>query len=437
MYIEFIYSSNYTLLTYSFHKLEALFIFIAFSISIHDWTSVLYDINEYSLYPFIFRKFSLVLINTIYASISITSFIFCFTLSDFATYTNSTIYILGIYFQITVSLLLTLFMLSAGLRLSWRIHGVRGDNDPNYSHFIDDISNHTTTNYNKNNTIINVSSSTTTTNHHKNHHDHHHHHSEAIDKTNIRTISTSSSSTGNHHNHHHHHYNDSDVKKVNSNNNNYSINVNEYDEDESKDSGDTVRLINHQSNTATATTTINYNNIHSQHNHYHQQHNNSNIKNNNDDNRSKKQKNISFDNRNYVNINDDNNTYNDKRTCPDDNYNSHKEINNNDNNNFNNKITNKQIAPPLSSSLSFSVPSFLISSSNQYSSNNIIINNNYNNINNKSNNINTNNISNKFSFSAHHIDRRINYEGQAEFKNAIRNLNIVMATCASCFISQV
>ena len=126
MYIEFVLDHKYTLTSYSFHKFSSAFLFGAFSITISDWAAVLYDINEYELQPFLVRKATLIGINALYTLVSLINFIFCFTLNDFDSYTNSTLYIMGIFFQITVSLLLTLFMLSSGLKLAWRIQGVSG-----------------------------------------------------------------------------------------------------------------------------------------------------------------------------------------------------------------------------------------------------------------------------------------------------------------------
>lgn len=129
LYVAFITEHEYTLTTYSFHKFSSAFLFAAFSITLSDWSAVLYDINEYELRPFLLRKATLVGINVIYTLVSLTNFIFCYTLSDFDSYTNSILYIMGIFFQILVSLTLTLFMLSAGLKLAWRIHGVTGRRD--------------------------------------------------------------------------------------------------------------------------------------------------------------------------------------------------------------------------------------------------------------------------------------------------------------------
>jgi hypothetical protein len=126
LYITFISQHEYTLTTYSFHKFSSAFLFAAFSLTISDWSAVLHDINEYELQPFLLRKATLVGINVLYALVSLANFIFCYTLDNFDSYTSSTPYIVGIFFQISVSLILTLFMLSAGLKLAWRIHGVSG-----------------------------------------------------------------------------------------------------------------------------------------------------------------------------------------------------------------------------------------------------------------------------------------------------------------------
>ena len=362
MYIEFVLYQDYTLLTYSFHKLETAFIFAAFSISVNDWTSMLYDINEYSLYPFIIRKFSLVVINIIYSCISITNFIFCFTFSDFSSYTNSTIYTIGIFFQIAVSLLLTLYMLSAGLRLSWRIHGVRGDNDPNYTNFIDDISNHnnkapsqqpTTTIATTTVSSRSVSTANAATIHENNQNNN-------ITITNIQSTNNNSVDHLQHQLHHHHNLN-------NNNNDDYISNTEESDKGFRNNKH---RANGHTNNNITASA---INNI----------------------------------------VSNDNGSRDSK---------------------FRKKLT---IVPSLLSSTSTPLPPSNTFSNNNNNNNKSNINTNTNLFNNSQNNssfYNNNNTSNKYSFSAH---RRINYEGQNEFKHAIRNLNIVMATCASCFISQV
>eukprot|EP01035_Chromulina_nebulosa_P036656 gene36656-49401_t len=75
-----------------FHRFESALLFAAFSITIADWGALLFDIQE-------------------------------FNLSDFDTYLNSPANITGIFIQVFVTLLLTCFMLHAGLKLSWRLKG--------------------------------------------------------------------------------------------------------------------------------------------------------------------------------------------------------------------------------------------------------------------------------------------------------------------------
>ena len=129
LYIGFLMDGRYTLVSYSFHKLESAALFTAFSITINDWAGVLYDIQEYELYPFILRKATLVTITFLYVLVSVMNFIFCYTLGDFNSYTNSMEYQVGLFFQIAVSVALTFFMLSSGLKLAWRIRGAAGGPD--------------------------------------------------------------------------------------------------------------------------------------------------------------------------------------------------------------------------------------------------------------------------------------------------------------------
>eukprot|EP01038_Epipyxis_sp_PR26KG_P006607 gene6607-9074_t len=132
MYCGFIATGNYTLESYSFHKFETAFLFAAFSITIHDWSAVLYQIHEYKLYHFLFGRATLISVNVIYAMISIINFIFCYALADLDVYLSSPVYLIGIFFQLGTSLLLTGFMLAAGLKLSLRIQGAAGELNNNH-----------------------------------------------------------------------------------------------------------------------------------------------------------------------------------------------------------------------------------------------------------------------------------------------------------------
>jgi hypothetical protein len=66
MYVTFIMKGQYTLTSYSFHKFESASLFAAFSITLSDWAGVLYEIQEYQLFPFLLRWFTLVGINVVY-----------------------------------------------------------------------------------------------------------------------------------------------------------------------------------------------------------------------------------------------------------------------------------------------------------------------------------------------------------------------------------
>ncbi|RYH02047.1 hypothetical protein EON65_48090, partial [archaeon] len=87
LYISFFVIQNYSLVTYSFHKLSSAFLFAALSITISDWAAVLHDIHEYKNYPWIFRRSGLFIVNAIYSCISFINFILCYCSSSLDDYT--------------------------------------------------------------------------------------------------------------------------------------------------------------------------------------------------------------------------------------------------------------------------------------------------------------------------------------------------------------
>lgn len=120
-------NGEFSIIPYSFHRFESALLFAAFSITISDWGAVLYDINEFKLSAFLLRRATLVSINAVYMLISFANFVVCYLPnSNMDEYLKSPLYITSIFFQIGVSFLLTAFMLSAGLKLSWRIQGAAG-----------------------------------------------------------------------------------------------------------------------------------------------------------------------------------------------------------------------------------------------------------------------------------------------------------------------
>lgn len=129
MFIGFSVDNEYTLYTYSFHRFESMLLFVALSITISNWAGLLYDIQEYQLYPFLIRKATLISINVVNICITLANFILCYFYNDFEEYTTSVEYIIEIFFQIVMSMLLIVFMLSAGIKLSLRIHGAAGLSD--------------------------------------------------------------------------------------------------------------------------------------------------------------------------------------------------------------------------------------------------------------------------------------------------------------------
>jgi hypothetical protein len=74
-------------------------------------------------------------INIVYFLIALINFIFCYTSADLGDYTDSPVYVTAIFVQIFMSILLTSFMLHAGLKLYSRIQGAVGNLDPNYGQY--------------------------------------------------------------------------------------------------------------------------------------------------------------------------------------------------------------------------------------------------------------------------------------------------------------
>jgi hypothetical protein len=121
MYAGFIVYRGYNMTMYSFHKLQAAFLFSAYSITISDWTTVLFEIKEDSFMPFLLRKVSLIFLNLMFASISVINFIYCYVTSNLQDFLNSVVYEMDLLFMILTPLILTVIMLRSGIKLSLRI----------------------------------------------------------------------------------------------------------------------------------------------------------------------------------------------------------------------------------------------------------------------------------------------------------------------------
>lgn len=123
MYSGFIIINGYIDKAYAFHKFSCAFIFAAYSITISDWASVLHDIREVSTFPLLFRKATLIALNMIIFLISTANFIYIISLDNLSTYLSSGLYVTAIFIQVFASLVLTVYMLQAGLKLAHRIGG--------------------------------------------------------------------------------------------------------------------------------------------------------------------------------------------------------------------------------------------------------------------------------------------------------------------------
>jgi hypothetical protein len=127
MYMAFTLTGDYTLVTYSFHKFSSPCLFAAYSMTIYDWSSVLYDIKEIDHRPLFFRRNSLIFITVVMVLMNLLNFIYMLTTTSVDSYINSPLYVANIFLNVIAALFITGMMLSAGLRLSVRIKGVCGE----------------------------------------------------------------------------------------------------------------------------------------------------------------------------------------------------------------------------------------------------------------------------------------------------------------------
>jgi hypothetical protein len=126
MYVSFIVVGDYNYITYSFHKFQPMFLLAAYSITINDWSSVLYSIQEIRRLPLVFRTGFLVFINGVFSLFCMFNFVLIIAVRDVDKYAGTLTYKISIILQIAVTLALTLFMLHAGVGLSRRLQGVSG-----------------------------------------------------------------------------------------------------------------------------------------------------------------------------------------------------------------------------------------------------------------------------------------------------------------------
>lgn len=126
MYVGFLRFHKYNITMYSFHKLQAAFLFGSYSLTISDWTTVLFEIKEDTLMPFLLRKASLLFLNLLFFIISIINFVYCYTTANLQAFLDSTIYEVDLMFMILTPLILTVIMLRSGVKLSVRIQGAAG-----------------------------------------------------------------------------------------------------------------------------------------------------------------------------------------------------------------------------------------------------------------------------------------------------------------------
>ena len=92
LYIGFVATGNYVVIPYAFHKWESALLFAAYSITIYNWSAVLYDLKEDTSFPFFMRKATLVGVNILFLTISFVNFVYCIYLNNLVIFSESWIY---------------------------------------------------------------------------------------------------------------------------------------------------------------------------------------------------------------------------------------------------------------------------------------------------------------------------------------------------------
>lgn len=127
MYYGLYTQGNYIYYLFAFHRLQDCLLFAAFSMTIYDWSHVLFEISEFSgQFSFIFSKYALIFINICFICNGLLNFIYILIIHDLNKYVDSIIYHLDQYIQGIISLIFVFLMLSCGLSLTYRIKAVAG-----------------------------------------------------------------------------------------------------------------------------------------------------------------------------------------------------------------------------------------------------------------------------------------------------------------------
>jgi len=123
-YVSFIVAGDYQAQTYAFHRTQGMFLFVAFSMTIRDWSLFLIDIDEMEPLAWVVRRGWLFTINLLMTVISLWSCIELLVSNNLDNFVDSPIYSVGLFIQLCGAALLMLMLLHAGLKLSNRLQAV-------------------------------------------------------------------------------------------------------------------------------------------------------------------------------------------------------------------------------------------------------------------------------------------------------------------------
>jgi hypothetical protein len=126
MYVSFMISGRYYLVPYSFHKLAPAARLAAFSITISNWRTVLFELHDYSYYPSLLGTAYLLSINVIVDVFAFINFGLCFSVNNFKSFLDTQAYVILCFIMIIFPFLLAVIMLRAGLALSSELQAAAG-----------------------------------------------------------------------------------------------------------------------------------------------------------------------------------------------------------------------------------------------------------------------------------------------------------------------
>ena len=127
MYCTFLMNHEYVLSTYLSHKTSQMWIYLAYCIIVRDWIDVLYDIKEDTKQTYLAKHYLITFSSSTVILVTIVNVALGYTYgNNVAAYAHSTIYYIGLYYQLASIFCISTAMLQSGLKLAFRLQGATG-----------------------------------------------------------------------------------------------------------------------------------------------------------------------------------------------------------------------------------------------------------------------------------------------------------------------